>query len=1500
MAKPRKSKNEEQKADNSEAVVKHQKLCLSIDMEKRRIYGYTELEIVVPENGIVGLHADNLAIENVTVDGEPAQFEVFPHYVSLDNGDRWCSVSTATSAADAAGSVYLSSLERELVPNLLIMCSKSSKPESEQQEQTQLENESQPLAETTQNVKMVRIEYWVEKAETGIHFDNNVLHTDDQIRRARCWFPCMDDNLQQCSYDLEFTVACNFVAVSNGTLLYQVLSKDDPPRKTYVYKLNIPVAARWISLTVAPFEIVPDRHNAMLSHICLQTNLSKLQNTVGFFHSAFSYYEEYLSASFPFGCYAQVFISPEMAISSLSSGASMSIFSSQVLFDEKVIDQTIDTRIKLAYALARQWFGVFITHEAPNDDWLLDGLAGFLTDSFVKRFLGNNEARYRRYKANCAVCGADDSGATALCSSASSKDLYGTQCFGFYGKIRSWKSVAILQMLEKQMGPESFRKILQIIVIRAQDTSHPLRTLSTKEFRHFANKVGNLERPFLKEFFPRWVGSCGCPVLKMGFSYSKRKNMVELAVLRGCTARLDMTAILSNGNPDSEKREGEVGWPGMMSIRVHELDGMYDHPILPMAGDSWQLLEIQCHSKLAAKRFQKPRKGSKPDGSDDNGDPVPAADIRSNSDSPLLWLRADPEMEYLAEIQFNQPVQMWVNQLEKDKDVVAQAQAIAMLESLPQQSFSIVNALNNFLTDTKAFWRIRIEAAFALARTASEETDWAGLLHLIKFYKRQRFDPNIGLPKPNDFHDFQEYFVLEVIPLAIAMVRTADKKSPREAVEFILQLLKYNDNNGNSYSDVFWLAALVQSVGELEFAQQSIIYLSSLLKRLDRLLQFDRLMPSYNGILTISCIRSFAQIAIKLSEFVPLDRVIELIQPFRTFKAVWQVRVEASRALLDLEFQSTGLDAALMLFIKYLKDELSLRGQVKLGVHALRLCQMRTGSDPGNDVKSDTLVALLRLLESPMSFNNVILRHHLFCILQVLAGRAPTLFGAPRDETLRMGHAETCSELKNIFAALVKQSKPPEPSLDVVDFSRDDGSVIPEASREPDILSNGYECIGGANTVEPDGLLIPEANIEVDTHSKINEQLNPVADLGESVLVLAEAQKEVQGCSESHEQSKPVTNLIDEETVINEAAREVLVPSNSDEQMKPVADLLRDDLVIAEASKGNDTTVSNGHERKKPVFRFKVKQSAAFSRAEDPDNAMGGKSQDGNTDTDRGASSSVSVDAPQRIFGETLSTGNQNFEDVNSCHDVGSRLTASIGSAKLATEGDELVKELQCTADSSKVCHVSPPDDRTSGSIMKEDQSKIISNKYASLKSLSLDGLLPETRSLIKDRDKKKDKEKKRKRDEHKVHGNDPEYLERKRLKKEKKRKEKEMSKLLNDEAKVFSSVDLQSKKENPKTEAAGSISREEKASAVEHESRTKEVEIRSAETVVEGRASSLDLYSKKDDPGSVASMQMIPGEPSGAKLVIKTLDRNVNANQNNSSHKLKIKIKKRTLEKTS
>ena len=65
----------------------------------------------------------------------------------------------------------------------------------------------------------------------------------------------------------------------------------------------------------------------------------------------------------------------------------------------------------------------------------------------------------------------------------------------------------------------------------------------------------------------------------------------------------------------------------------------------------------------------------------------------------------------------------------------------------------------------------------------------------------------------------------------------------------------------------------------------------------------------------------------------------------------------------------------------------SITGQAKLGVHMIRLSEISAGSGLNDDVKSRTLVALLRLLEGRLAFCNVLLRHHLFCILQVLAGR---------------------------------------------------------------------------------------------------------------------------------------------------------------------------------------------------------------------------------------------------------------------------------------------------------------------------------------------------------------------------------------------------------------------------------------------------------------------------------------------------------------------------------
>lgn len=309
------------------------------------------------------------------------------------------------------------------------------------------------------------------------------------------------------------------------------------------------------------------------------------------------------------------------------------------------------------------------------------------------------------------------------------------------------------------------------------------------------------------------------------------------------------------------------------------------------------------------------------------------------------------------------------------------------------------------------------------------------------------------------------------------------------------------------------------------------------------------------------------------------------------------------------------------------------------------------------------------------------------------------------------GHTEICNELKNFFAAIVNQSKPPEPSLDTPMLPYDES--VPETNIEPNHETN----------MEP--------NIGSNTD---NERIQPELTL---TLTVSDAPNEGND-NNSREQKQPDVVILDSPEVRREP-----------------------------------DTGSNSQERKRTVLKFKMKPSSASSRAEEADNVVVlERSQGAHNGGDHGTSSSVSMDAqPPRNLINTANVSNQNLEDVNSCHDLGSRVTASIGSAKLAAGDAALLTELQCTADSSKV------------QVQSNDVDPVNHMKYISLQALngtddmSLAGPTEKPISSAKEKEKKKkDKEKKRKKS-HKDK-DDPEYLERKRLKKEKKKKEKELAKL--------------------------------------------------------------------------------------------------------------------------
>jgi transcription initiation factor TFIID subunit 2 len=369
---------------------------------------------------------------------------------------------------------------------------------------------------------------------------------------------------------------------------------------------------------------------------------------------------------------------------------------------------------------------------------------------------------------------------------------------------------------------------------------------------------------------------------------------------------------------------------------------------------------------------------------------------------------------------------------------------------------------------------------------------------------------------------------------------------------------------------------------------------------------------------------------------------------------------------------------------------------------------------------------LLHLFKSHVVFNNELLRYYLFCIFQILAGRPPTLFGVPKEKPLQLVDVEACIEPKNVF--LVPGAEAGEPSL----------SALGDAKGQSlDVAPYGVPIIPQEMfmPIVPE-LMLPEPVAAYDETQHLEPRMESQNQPSHENPIVHEIPSDVEGPTE-------------------ELAHREANPPTKEPQKEP-------DVV----------SVSVSHEVKKSVIRIKVRPSGATSRAEGSARTI--ERSQGivvRHDIDRGQTSSASVDAPQRISTDAVSISNQNHvEEVNSCHDVGSRMTASIGSVKFASEGDIFGKELQCTAESGKPSTSQKADNNNRTvppSFLPLDHSmeNEAQQKYASLQTLSIG----------KEKEKKKDKEKKEK----KRKREDPVYLEKKRLKKEKKRKEKEMAKLV-------------------------------------------------------------------------------------------------------------------------
>ncbi|KAL1892662.1 Transcription initiation factor TFIID subunit 2 [Sporothrix stenoceras] len=209
-------------------------------------------------------------------------------------------------------------------------------------------------------------------------------------------------------------------------------------------------------------------------------------------------------------------------------------------------------------------------------------------------------------------------------------------------------------------------------------------------------------------------------------------------------------------------------------------------------------------------------------------------DEKSMDQESYEWIRIDSDFEWISKIHTNMPAWMYLSQLQQDRDIVAQQDTLLYLSRIREHAMS-ATILTRTLYDDRYFHGLRTMAAENLTRqvwklsdtaggngnddengngaggqangTGNESIVYRGLEQLMHVFRKFHCYED-ATSKPNDFTDMRRYWVQCAVIDAISKVHFEDKR-PREAQRFLLDILRFNNNAQNLFSDHLYVARVI-------------------------------------------------------------------------------------------------------------------------------------------------------------------------------------------------------------------------------------------------------------------------------------------------------------------------------------------------------------------------------------------------------------------------------------------------------------------------------------------------------------------------------------------------------------------------------------------------------------------------------------------------------------------------------------------------------------------
>ena len=784
------------------------------------------------------------------------------------------------------------------------------------------------------------LEWWTARGAGGGVTGEDVCLTVTAAGDASLWMPCMDATAERGTYELELIVPADMQAVASGRLTERRYDDAERSRVRFAFVQERPVASRCIGWAVGRFMLDVDERVDWASCFFPAAALDAFTYTMtapGSLSTIIRLFEAHLNV-FPFPFLHVVFCSTRTA--HVFSG--LLLLPLELLTDHTLIDPVYVTRRRIAYHVALCWLTALVL-DSPAEDWITLGLAGLLSLQFVEKTLGHSESEYLAMRWSCELCRED---ADAFAVSDASKliaqpvSLLSAPeerperavesrplCWAGYThpselvtRTARHKAALVMLMLQAKTGPDTFQQITRRLIDDHSERSSTAPTtagaggswggsagaaaggavvlpLSTAGLCELVKDVS--ADVDVGSFFTQWVHSDGYPVVEAYFSYNaKKKATVVLVDQMQCAF------------------QGGLRFEGAMKFVIHESERRTEQERrveLPRHD-----FEFSCVS-----RVRRNRKRKQYDRDALLHLPLEKLLMRHN-DTPVLWVRCDVLHAFLQPVDVVANEVMLSSQLQAERDVRGQLEAICALWRLflnPQgsnveaQRMALLqvdsveaeglhlgrNALKNAFHDAQCFYRVRLLAARVLAMSSSADASDSSSRAVLLDWLTSRFvDEGTGEWRANDFTNVAEYFLKKGVALELSRAYITEQRlTPAPVLRLLLTMLQSNDNEKNAFSDAHYVADLLLALGNACLADTETHSRAAIVALLKRHLAHDQVLPSHQRIVTQAALTAGITFQVAHHMHEPLLHYADYLDPFYPAP----VRVAAFRCVLLLSEQ---------------------------------------------------------------------------------------------------------------------------------------------------------------------------------------------------------------------------------------------------------------------------------------------------------------------------------------------------------------------------------------------------------------------------------------------------------------------------------------------------------------------------------------------------------------------------------------------------------------------